>query len=125
MVFTHIPSSVLLLTVPFMPNFATAALLFLLRESLVEMDVPTRQSYVMAVVRPEERTFAVRHHAPGATGRLGGRAGVRGLADERDSLAVPLYIGAAMKILYDLLRCGVHFVKSTAAGRARVVSPPA
>ncbi|MEO8017939.1 MAG: MFS transporter, partial [Pseudomonadota bacterium] len=58
MVFTHIPSSVLLLTVPFMPTFPVAAALFLLRESLVEMDVPTRQSYVMAVVRPEERTFA-------------------------------------------------------------------
>ena len=58
MVFTHIPASLLLLTVPFAPSFGVAALLFLLREGLVEMDVPTRQSYVMAVVRPEERTFA-------------------------------------------------------------------
>ena len=53
MVFTHIPSSLLLITVPFAPDFPTAAVLFLLREGLVEMDVPTRQSYVMAVVRPE------------------------------------------------------------------------
>src|SRR4030042_996517 len=58
MVFTHIPSSIFLLTVAFAPNFPVAAILFLLREGLVEMDVPTRQSYVMAVVRPEERTVA-------------------------------------------------------------------
>jgi hypothetical protein len=58
MVFTHIPSSLLLATVPFMPTFPIAAALFLLREGLAEMDVPTRQSYVMAVVRPEERAFA-------------------------------------------------------------------
>jgi MFS family permease len=58
MVFTHVPSSLLLMTVPFAPSFPVAAILFVLREGLVEMDVPTRQSYVMAVVRPEERTFA-------------------------------------------------------------------
>src|SRR5262249_28280776 len=58
MVFTHIPSSLLLVTVAFAPSFPIAAALFVLREGLVEMDVPTRQSYVMAVVRAEERTFA-------------------------------------------------------------------
>jgi hypothetical protein len=102
MVFTHIPSSVLLLTVPFMPDFETAALLFLLRESLVEMDVPTRQSYVMAVVRPEERTFAsgVTHLV-----RLAGWAvapAFAGLLMAGQSLAVPIYVGAGMKIFYDL-----------------------
>ena len=102
MVFTHIPSSLLLLTVPFMPNFPTAALLFLLRESLVEMDVPTRQSYVMAVVRPEERTFAsgITHLV-----RLAGWAcapAFAGLLMSGTSLAVPLYVGAGMKILYDI-----------------------
>src|SRR5262249_47335488 len=49
MVFTHVPSSLLLMTVPFAPSFPVAAILFLLREGLAEMDVPTRQSYVMAV----------------------------------------------------------------------------
>jgi MFS family permease len=103
MVFTHIPSSLLLMTVPFAPSFAVAALLFLVREGLVEMDVPTRQSYVMAVVRPEERTFAsgVTHLvrlvgwalAPAAAGLL-----MRGL-----SLGAPLFFGAAMKIAYDVL----------------------
>jgi MFS family permease len=102
MVFTHIPSSLLLLTVPFMPNFEIAALLFLLRESLVEMDVPTRQSYVMAVVQPGERTFAsgVTHLV-----RLAGWAlapAFAGLLMVGHSLAMPICVGAAMKIFYDI-----------------------
>jgi MFS family permease len=102
MVFTHIPSSLLLATVPFMPTFPIAAALFLLREGLVEMDVPTRQSYVMAVVRPEERAFAsgITHLV-----RLGGWAiapGIAGLLMTGGSLAVPLFVGAGMKIIYDL-----------------------
>jgi hypothetical protein len=58
MVWTHVPSSALLVAVAFTPTFWVAVVIYLLRESLVEMDVPTRQSYVMAVVRPEERTAA-------------------------------------------------------------------
>jgi MFS family permease len=103
MVFTHIPSSLLLVTVAFAPSFTVAALLFLLRESLVEMDVPTRQSYVMAVVDPSERTIAsgVTHLV-----RLGGWAIApvfAGLLMSGSSLAIPLFIGAGMKILYDVL----------------------
>jgi hypothetical protein len=103
MVFTHIPSSLLLMTVPFAPNFWIAALFFLLRESLVEMDVPTRQSYVMAVVRPEERTVAsgVTHLV-----RLGGWAvapSFAGLLMQQLSLATPIFIGAGLKIAYDVL----------------------
>ncbi|HEV7608430.1 MAG TPA: MFS transporter [Steroidobacteraceae bacterium] len=103
MVFTHIPSSVLLLTVPFMPTFPIAAALFLLRESLVEMDVPTRQSYVMAVVRPEERTFAsgITHLV-----RMAGWAvapAFAGLLMTGTSLAAPLLVGATLKILYDIV----------------------
>ena len=102
MVFTHIPSSLLLVTVPFMPNFWIAAALFVVREGLVEMDVPTRQSYVMAVVRPDERTFAsgVTHLV-----RLGGWALaplIAGLLIAKGSLVVPLIVGAAMKVAYDL-----------------------
>lgn len=101
MVFTHIPSSLLLMTVAIAPDFATAALLFLLREGLVEMDVPTRQSYVMAMVRPEERTFA-----SGLTHlvRLGGWAvgpAFAGLVMQFVGLGSPLIVGAAMKIAYD------------------------
>ena len=103
MVFTHLPSSLLLVGVALAPSFPVAAVFFLLREGCVQMDVPTRQSYVMAVVRPEERTVAsgVTHLV-----RLAGWAvmpGVAGWLMRGGSLAVPLYLGAAMKIAYDLL----------------------
>lgn len=103
MVFTHIPSSLLLVTVAFAPNFWVAAVLFLLREGLVEMDVPTRQSYVMAVVRPEERTFA-----SGLTHlvRLGGWAvapSFAGFLMQFLAISTPLFVGAGMKITYDLM----------------------
>ena len=103
MVFTHIPSSFLLLTVSVAPSFEVAALLFLLREGLVEMDVPPRQSYVMAIVQPAERTFAsgVTHLV-----RLGGWAVAPAFAGwlmQVLTLGSPLMIGAALKIAYDLL----------------------
>lgn len=103
MVFTHLPSSLLLVTVAFAPTFPVAAVLFLMREGLVEMDVPTRQSFVLAVVGPDERTFA-----SGVTNlvRMTGWAAapaVAGVFMGRGGLAVPLVAGAAMKIAYDLL----------------------
>jgi len=103
MVFTHIPSSLLLVTVAWAPSFPVAAVLFLLREGLVEMDVPTRQSYVMAVVRPEERTVA-----SGVTNlvRTGGWAvapSLAGVLMQGTSLATPLLVGAVMKIAYDVV----------------------
>ena len=103
MVLTHIPSSLLLISVAYAPSFPVAALLFLLREGLVEMDVPTRQSYVMAVVQPSERTVAsgVTHLV-----RMGAWAvapAFAGLLMEDVSLMLPLVIGASMKIGYDLL----------------------
>ncbi len=102
MVFTHLPSSVVLMLVPFAPTFPIAAALFLIRESMVQMDVPARQSYVMAVVRPEERTFA-----SGVTGlvRLGGWAvapSFAGLFMQGVSISTPLFAGPALKIIYDL-----------------------
>jgi MFS family permease len=103
MVFTHIPSSLLLVTVAYAPSFPVAAALFLLRESLVEMDVPTRQSYVMALVRPEERGVAsgvtqlVRVAAWAVAPAFAG-ALMQGV-----SLAVPLLAGAGLKIVYDVL----------------------
>src|SRR5256886_16543295 len=56
MVFTHLPSNVLLLLVPLMPSGELAAAVFLARMSISQMDVPTRQSYTMAVADPDERT---------------------------------------------------------------------
>jgi MFS family permease len=103
MVFTHLPSSLLLVTVAFAPSWPIAAALFLLREGLVEMDVPTRQSYVMALVAPEERT-----RASGITHlvRLGAWAiapTIAGLIMGGGALSGPLYLGAALKITYDIL----------------------
>jgi MFS family permease len=103
MVFTHIPSSLLLVTVAFAPSFPVAAVLFLLREGLVEMDVPTRQSYVLAVVEPSERTVV-----SGLTTlvRLASWAvapGFAGLLMTDNTMFLPLVIGAAMKIAYDIL----------------------
>jgi MFS family permease len=103
MVFTHIPSSIALIAVALVPEFWMAALLFMLRELLVEMDVPTRQSYVMAVVKPGERTFA-----SGVTSlvRLGGWAVgpfAAGALMQGVALATPLIVGGLLKIGYDLM----------------------
>lgn len=54
MVFTHIPANMLLILIPFMPTFTSAAALFLLRQLLSDMDIPARQSYIVAIVQPSE-----------------------------------------------------------------------
>jgi MFS family permease len=101
MVFTHLPSSMFLIASAFMPSAKWAVVLFLLRESLVEMDVPTRQSYVAAVVRPEERTFAagvtnlVRNTAWAAA------SAVAGIFMQQVAFAAPLLLGGGLKIIYD------------------------
>jgi MFS family permease len=103
MVFTHIPSSLLLVTVAIAPSFPVAAVLFLLREGLVEMDVPTRQSYLLAVVRPEERTIAsgVTQIVRLVVWAIG--PALAGVAIGRFSLIVPLIAAAVLKITYDVL----------------------
>jgi MFS family permease len=103
MVWTHLPSSLFLIAAPASPNAAIAAALFLARETLVEMDVPTRQSYVMAVVKPGERTFAsgvtnVTRNVAWAVG-----PSVAGVVMQHVALAGPLVIGGALKIGYDML----------------------
>ncbi len=104
MVFTHLPSNVLLILVPLMPTLSLAVLVLLLRFSISQMDVPTRQSYTMAVVRPEERSAAA-----GITGvaRTTGAAIAPALAGwmyARPSLVnLPFFIAGALKIVYDLL----------------------
>ena len=102
MVFTHLPSSIFLMLAPLAPTASIAAALFLAREALVEMDVPTRQSYVVAVVPRSSRTYAsgmtnVTRNAGWAVGPL-----VGGLAMQHLALAAPLLIGGALKIVYDL-----------------------
>jgi predicted MFS family arabinose efflux permease len=106
MVLTHLPSSLFLLTVPIAPTFAIAAVLFLVRECLVEMDVPTRQSYVVAVVHPEERVAA--SSATNLVRTLGWGAGplFAGAAMQSLALWAPLVMGASLKIAYDVVLYG-------------------
>ena len=104
MVFTHLPSNVLLILLPLMPSLRLAILVLLLRFSISQMDVPTRQSYTMAVVAPEERSAA---------------AGITGVARTTGAAIAPLFAGllfghhalinlpfviaGTLKIAYDLL----------------------
>jgi MFS family permease len=103
MVFTHLPSNVLLLSVPLMPTLGLAIAVLLVRFSISQMDVPTRQSYTMAVVNPEERSAAA-----GITGvaRTTGAAISPlfvGFLFSRPSLInVPFFLAGGLKIIYDL-----------------------
>ena len=103
MVFTHLPSSVFLILVPFAPSFHLAAVLFFLREALVEMDVPSRQSYVAAVVAPHERTFA--SGITNLTRNLMWAAGstTAGVFMQNVAFSAPLIAGGSIKIVYDAL----------------------
>ena len=103
MVFTHLPSSVFLIAVPLAPNLTAAAALLLARESLVEMDVPTRQSYVTAVVKPHERTFAsgVTNLSRNAMWAAG--SAVAGMLMQGVTFSGPLIAGGSIKIAYDVL----------------------
>lgn len=102
MVFTHLPSSLFLMAVPLAPSYKWAVLLFLCREALVEMDVPTRQSYLAAVVLPEERTFAsgLTNLARNLFWAIG--SSVAGLVMQNLTFSAPLVIGGATKVAYDL-----------------------
>ena len=103
MVFTHIPSSLLLLSLPIAPTFGVAAALFILREGLSEMDVPTRQSYLMAIVPPHERAWAAGiSQLARAAGRMVSPV-LAGAAMQAGALWLPIAAGAAIKIVYDLL----------------------
>lgn len=112
MVFTHLPSSVFLIAAAFMPSPRWAILLFLLRESLVEMDVPTRQSYVAAVVKPEERTFAAGVTNLVRNGAWAAASAVAGVFMQQVAFAAPLLLGGGLKIVYDglLWRAFRHLV---------------
>ena len=103
MVWTHLPSSLFLMAAPAAPAAPIAAALFLAREALVEMDVPTRQSYVMAVVRPTERTFA--SGVTNVTRNIAWAVGpsLAGVVMQHVALAGPLILGGGLKISYDLL----------------------
>jgi MFS family permease len=104
MVFTHIPSNILLILVPLMPNLPLAIAVLLLRFSISQMDVPTRQSYTMAVVAPDERSAAAgitgiartigASLSPAFTGPLLANAAL---------MNVPFFLSGGLKIIYDLM----------------------
>jgi MFS family permease len=102
MVFTHIPSSLCLIAAAFVPNAEVALSLLLLRAAFSQMDVPTRSSYVMAVVTPAERPAAAgvtsvpRGIATAASPALAGAMFAAG------HQAWPLVICGVLKIVYDL-----------------------
>ena len=104
MVVTHVPSNILLILVPLMPTLSLAVLVLLIRFSISQMDVPTRQSYTMAVVTPGERSAAA-----GITGvaRTAGAAMSPlfvGFMFARPALiSLPFFIAGTLKIAYDLL----------------------
>ncbi|HEY3108568.1 MAG TPA: MFS transporter [Chloroflexota bacterium] len=102
MVFTHIPSNLLLMLVPLMPSLPLAIATLLARSTMSQMDVPTRQSYLVAVVDPDERSSAA-----GVTGmaRTLGSAGaplLSGLLLAGGALSAPFILSGALKIAYDL-----------------------
>ena len=104
MVFTHIPSNILLILVPLMPNLPLAIAVLLMRFSISQMDVPTRQSYTMAVVAPDERSAAAgitgiarttgASLSPVVTGPLLANAALMNL---------PFFLSGGLKIIYDLM----------------------
>jgi predicted MFS family arabinose efflux permease len=104
MVFTHLPSNILLILVPLMPSLHLAIVVLLVRFSISQMDVPTRQSYTMAIVEPHERSAAA-----GITGvaRTTGAAiaplfaGM--LFSKPELINYPFFIAGTLKIGYDLL----------------------
>ncbi len=125
MVFTHLPSNVLLVLVPFMPTLPLAVLVLMLRSALSQMDVPTRSSYVMAVVPPAERPAAasvtsVPRSLAQAVGPL--PAGyLLGLS----TFGWPLVIAGALKVVYDLLLLAMFARVQPPEERERIPASPA
>jgi MFS family permease len=104
MVFTHLPSNVLLILVPLMPTLPLAILVLLLRFSISQMDVPTRQSYLMAVVRPDERSAAAGITGVARTVGASIAPWLVGMMFARPSLInLPFFVAGSLKIVYDIL----------------------
>jgi MFS family permease len=104
MVFTHLPSNVLLILVPLMPSLPLAVAVLFARFSISQMDVPTRQAYLMAVVNPEERSAAGGITGVARTIGAGLAPIFAGLLFSQPSLInVPFFIAGTLKIVYDLL----------------------
>jgi predicted MFS family arabinose efflux permease len=101
MVFTHLPSNVLLMLVPLAPTAWLAVAIFLLRMSISQMDVPTRQSYAMAVVSPDERTATAGITNVARTTTSAIAPALAGAAFAGGAFSLPFFIAGALKIVYD------------------------
>ncbi len=106
MVFTHLPSNVLLIAVAFAPTAATAVALLLGRQSLSQMDVPTRQSYVMSIVDEQDRTAAAGLTSATRTVSSSISPSLAGYALANFWLGTPLVAAGSLKLAYDLLIYG-------------------
>lgn len=104
MVFTHIPSNILLILLPLMPTLPLAIGLLLLRFSISQMDVPTRQSYTMAVVAPDERSAASGVTAIARSVGASVSPLLTGFFFSIPALlSFPFFFAGGLKIIYDLL----------------------
>jgi len=105
MVFTHLPSNVLLILVPFMPTFPTAAAMLIARQLLSQLDVPTRQSYTMALVPPAERTAAASVTSLGRSVGSSASPVMSGLILQGPQAAIglPFVLAGGIKAAYDLV----------------------
>jgi MFS family permease len=102
MVFTHLPSNVLLLLVPLMPNLELAVVMLLVRNLLSQLDVPTRQSYTMAVVDPEERAASAGILSVARNGGAALAPLFTGAVLAVPSLGLPFLLAGGLKVIYDL-----------------------
>jgi MFS family permease len=103
MVWTHIPSNLLLMLVPLMPTLPLAITVLLVRFSISQMDVPTRQSYIMAVVDPDERSAAAGATTLVRTAAVAFAPVLTGMLIGASLLSLPFFLAGGLKIMYDLL----------------------
>jgi predicted MFS family arabinose efflux permease len=103
MVFTHLPSNVLLMLVPLAPSLPAAAALLFARHLLAQMDVPTRQAYAMALVAPDERAAAAGFTASARSLAQALAPALSGVALARAASGLPFYVAGGLKIVYDLI----------------------
>jgi len=103
MVFTHLPSNVLLLAVPAMPTLELAVALLLVRHLLSQLDVPTRQSYTMAIIDPEERASAAGVLSVARNAAAAAAPAFAGATLAVPALGLPFLLAGGLKIVYDLL----------------------
>ena len=102
MVFTHLPSNLLLIAVAFMPTWPLAVAALLLRHALSQMDVPTRQAYTMTLVAPHERAAAAGMTNAVRTGAAAFSPTISGVAFQTAQLGLPFILSGTLKSIYDI-----------------------